>query len=227
LPWVIRLPFYFIYETAINIYYFYHQLNGNNRYNGPLDGGFPLGFSVVPLVYWITKAIILFTSFVYLVVRLQSVPASPRMKYVRQVDSFHEYDSAPSFPHHPPPMISLPPAPSIPKPSSPQCTSCSGGCSADRCNKCNLPQPLYGYAGMPKSNTGVNIGNYGMSSSGMGNAGINLGNYGMGSSGMGNAGAGMGNAAFQLGTSGIQNAGNCAGAVQSKGWTTSVFNAGR
>jgi len=205
LPWVILLPFYFIYETAVNIYYFYHQFTAGSGYQGPLWGGASLGFAVVPLVYWITKAILLFTSWVYLLVRLQHINlnASPKVKYVRQVESFHEYDSAPSFPH-PSPMISLPPAPSIPKPSqychpapmmsmpaapsfpkssSIQCTSCSGGCSADRCNKCNLPQPMYGYAGQQMGNTGY-------------------------------AGQQMGNT------------GSTPGAVQTKGWTTSIYNAG-
>jgi len=231
LPWVILLPFYFLFETGTNIYYFYHQFTPGAGFEGPLMDGSHAGFAVVPLVYWITKAVLLFTSFLYLVCRLHTGMPSPQVKYVRQVESFHEYDSAPSFPHaspmmalppppsitryspmmslpapscprpspmmsmppapscpRPSPMLSMPPASSYPRPSAPQCTSCSGGCSADRCNKCNLPQPLYGYAG------GMQGGNSGMQ---MGNGGMQMGN-----------------------------GGNCGGRVESKGWTTSVYNTG-
>jgi len=233
LPWAILLPFYFIYETGINIYYFYYQFNSNG-YQAPLVAGAAAGFVIVPLVYWIAKAILMFVSFLYIVTHLQRLNMNPRVRYARQVESFHEYESAPSFPHptpkialpaaptmcspspmmsmpgcNKPPMMSMPPSmpacskppmtymppsmpacsktpmmsmpPSFPRPSSPQCTSCSGGCSADRCGKCNLPQPLYGYAGMQNGNSGVQLGN---------------------------------------------NMGNAAGPVQSKGWTTSVFNTG-
>jgi len=248
LPWIILLPFYFIYETGINIYYFYNQLGGSG-YMGPLEEGRYPGFAIVPLVYWITKAILLFTSFIYLVKRLQHVPSRPKVRYVRHVESFNDYDSAPTFPH-PQPKIALPAAPTIPRPSAPQCTSCSGGVSGDRCNKCNLPQPLYGYAGMQNGNTAVTGG--GLPSIGwtMGNTGItggapqskgcsmgNTGNYGGGMQAMGSAGnfgGGMqsmgntGNCGGGMQSSGWTsgNTGNAGGAVQSKGWTTSVFNTG-
>jgi len=195
LPWLILLPFYLMYEAGTNIFYFYHQFNEGRHYDGPLAEGHHVGFVVVPLAYWITKAIILCISFFFLLCHLHQVNPSPQMNYVRQVESFHEYDSAPPFPH-PPPMMALPPAPSMtrhsavmsmpPAPSFPrssplQCTSCSGGCSADRCHKCDRPQPLYSYAGMQAGNAGMMMGN----------------------------------------------AGNCGRGVESKGWTTSMFNTGR
>jgi len=245
LPWLILLPFYFIYETGINIFYFYHQLNSSNRYKGPLDGGFPAGFSVVPFVYWISKAILMFTSFLYLVSHLPNAGSSPKVKYVRQVESCHDYDIAPTFPH-PAPRIALPAPPTITRPSAPRCTSCSGGCAADRCKKCNLPQPLYGYAGMQSGITG--------NTSGMGNAGIttgmppaitgnisgmqlgNVGNIGGmqprytgNSAGMqvGNIGSSCGMQGKCGGNSSGMQMGNNVGAVQSKGWTTSIYNTGR
>jgi len=241
LPWLILLPFYFIYETAINIYYFYHQLNAGNRYRMPLDGGYPVGFAVVPLVFWISKAILLFISFVYLIIRLQNTQSSPKARYVRQVESFQGYDSAPTFPH-PSPRMSLPPAPSIPKPSMPQCSGCSGGCSTDRCGKCNLPQPLYGYAGMQTGNVGMTSAasqpkNWSMGNTGNISAALPSNNWGSGN--MGSAAGGSNFSAMQpkswmMGNTG--NGGGCGssngcstgntGAVQSKGWTTSIFNTG-
>jgi len=37
LPWLILIPFYIIYESAINIYYFYNQFNG--LFSSPLNKG--------------------------------------------------------------------------------------------------------------------------------------------------------------------------------------------
>jgi len=160
LPWLILLPFYFIYETAINILYFYHQLNTGIRYQGLLAGGRSLGFVIVPLVYWILKAILMLISFFYIVNHMQR-PQTPNIQYIRKVEAgMNDYEYAPTFPHSPP-MMALPRAPTIQRPSSGplSCTSCSGGCSGDRCNKCDLPKPLYGYAGGQTSgNTAINSG---------------------------------------------------------------------
>lgn len=160
MSWAIFLPFYVIFETGVNIYYFYYQFN--IKYEGPLMEGSPLGFAIVPLVYWIIKDIILFVSFMFVVIRLQYL-MSLGVRYVKQIEPCHEctYSPAPA-----PMMMALPQAPSIPRPmpAAPQCTSCSGGsCNADRCRSCNLPQPMYGYAGF--SNTGNNAGRTGWTTS--------------------------------------------------------------
>lgn len=160
MPWVIFVPFYVIFETAVNIYYFYYQFN--DKYQGPLYDGAPLGFAIVPLVYWIIKDVILFVSFMFVVIRIQSM--GPSVRYVRQVEPCHEctYCPAPA-----PVRMALPQAPSIPRPALPACTSCSGGggCNADRCQKCNLPTPtpMYGYAGF--NNAGNNAGRSGWTTS--------------------------------------------------------------
>lgn len=151
LPWAIFVPFYVVFETGINIYYFYYQFN--MKYMDPLSDGAPTGFVVVPLVYWIVKDIILFISFMFVVIRVQyMLPAGPT--YVREIQPCHEcaYSPPPA-----PTFMALPQPPSIPKPAPIACTSCSGGggCNADRCRKCNLPSPMYGYAGF---NTGNNAG---------------------------------------------------------------------
>jgi hypothetical protein len=143
LPWAIFVPFYVVFETGVNIYYFYYQFN--NKYMDPLKEGSMMGFVIVPLVYWIIKDIILFISFMFVVIRVQYL--QPQVKYVRQIEPCHECTYSPPAP----PMIALPQAPTIPRPVPPRCTSCSGGsCNADRCR--NAPQPMYGYAGF---NTGA------------------------------------------------------------------------
>lgn len=154
MPWVIFVPFYVIFETAVNIYYFYYQFN--NKYMDPLMGGSPLGMSIVPLVYWIVKDVILFVSFMFVLIRVQYL--MPRgASYVRQIEPCHECTYTPA----PAPMIALPQPPTIPRPAPPACTSCStGSCNADRCRKGNLPTPMYGYAGFNTGNNGGRTGGW-------------------------------------------------------------------
>jgi hypothetical protein len=155
MPWLIFVPFYVIFETAVNIHYFYYQFN--NKYMDPLMGGSKMGLAIVPLVYWIVKEVILFVSFMFVLIRVQYLMPT-RVKYVRQIEPCHEctYTPAPA-----PAMIALPQPPTIPRPAPPTCTACSGGggCNADRCRKCNLPSPMYGYAGF--NNSGNNGGRTG------------------------------------------------------------------
>jgi len=147
LPWACLVPFYVVFETGINIHYFYYAFN--NKFMDPLDHAGASGFAIVPLVYWIVKDIILFVSFMFVVIRIQYLmPQVPQMRYVRQIEPCHEctYSPPPA-----PVMMALPQPPSIPRPIAPPCTSCSGGaCNAGRCRSGN-PQPMYGYAGF---NTG-------------------------------------------------------------------------
>jgi len=81
LPWVVLLPFYVIYESGINIYYFYNQLN--NQYSAPLNGGSPLGFVLVPLVYWAVKEILLFIGFIFIVIRVHYMAPNRIVQYVQ------------------------------------------------------------------------------------------------------------------------------------------------
>jgi len=161
LPWAILVPFYVVYETAINIYYFYNQFN--DKYMDPLMAGSEMGYAIVPLVYWILKDILLFVSFVFVVIRIQFLMSEAMGGYVQNIEPCHECSAHSPAPA--PQMIAFPAAPSIPRPSLPalpSCTSCSGGCDASRCKKCNLPQPLYGYAGSP---TPVDAGRTGWTTS--------------------------------------------------------------
>jgi hypothetical protein len=143
LPWVIFVPFVVIFESAANIHYFYYQFN--DKFEKPLGSGSDLGYVIVPLVYWIIKHIILFISFMFVVIRVQNL--LPTVRYVRQIDPCHECTYAPA---PMPTMMALPPAPSIPRPLPPMSCSSGGG----GCRPCNLPQPMYGYAGF--NNTGNN-----------------------------------------------------------------------
>lgn len=144
MPWAILIPFYILYESAINIYYFYHQFN--KKYQDPLGKGYPLGFTVVPLVYWVVKDILLFIGFIFVITRIQSL--RPLVNYVHE---YPEYDGCRDCAPQPPvvhtmPRISLPPPPAI---SS--CSACNA-CSGNKCGGCSKPQPLYGYAsGQPSA----------------------------------------------------------------------------
>lgn len=145
MPWAILLPFYVLYESAINIFYFIHQFN--DKYSSPLNGGNPLGFTIVPLVYWVIKDIILFIGFLFVVMRIQSL--RPRITYVQEHPNYEAGcgDCGPLPPVvHSPPRISLPPPPAI---SS--CSACNA-CSSNKCGGCSRAQPLYGYAsGQPSA----------------------------------------------------------------------------
>jgi len=141
MPWVILIPFYILYETAINIYYFYNQFNG--KYDDPLGRGNPLGFLIVPLIYWVVKDVILFIGFFFVIMRIQSL--RPLIRYVEEYPEYAPdggcHDCAPQAPVvHAAPRISLPPPPAIAS-----CSSCSA-CSGNKCGGCSKPQPLYGYA---------------------------------------------------------------------------------
>jgi uncharacterized membrane protein len=160
LPWLILIPFYVIYESAINIFYFY------NQFNDEYDSAYPLGrysnaigFSIVPLVYWVIKEVILFISFVFLIVRYQSLHRHHSVQYVQEINGgggCHDYCAGPVIhtPSLPTPVTFYAPSPPAcnSSPAPPTCTSCSGGCSSNRCSKCNLVQPSYGYASSPTAN---------------------------------------------------------------------------
>ena len=128
LPWVILIPFYIIYESAINIYYFYYQFN--DKYEAPLKNGHPLGFTIVPLVYWIVKDVLLFISFVFVLLRIRQL--TPIVEYVPEYNQGCGCGSQ---------GASVSPAMSLPAP-----VSFSGGCSSGACGRA-LPQPAYGYYG--------------------------------------------------------------------------------
>lgn len=136
MPWVILIPFYIMYESGINIYYFYNQFN--DKYQDPLKKGHPLGFTVVPLVYWIIKDIILFIGFVFVIMRIQSL--RPVIQYVEA-----EYSGCRDCPA-PAPAVRVNPPIALPTPVVASCSSCNA-CSSNRCSGCNKPTPLYGYAG--------------------------------------------------------------------------------
>jgi hypothetical protein len=161
IPWIIITPIYVIYESGINIFYFYNQFN--KVYTEiPIKDGYPLGFILVPLVYWVVKEILLFICFVFILIRIQSLLA-PVVQYVEpEMDCFEG-----------PMMVAPEPMPpSIPECScyggginmyssgckgcrgcsssksfdQPPVTSCSGGacssgCSDNRCKKCKRPKP--------------------------------------------------------------------------------------
>jgi hypothetical protein len=161
LPWLILIPFYVIYEAAINIFYFYNQFN--HMYEEPLKSGSAIGYNIVPLVYCTIKDILLFISFVFLIIRFQSL--SPvKIQYVQEdLGGCHDvYAAGPTMgschdayagPAMRTPVVFPLPAPS--RPALPACTSCSGGClESNKCGKCNLPQPMYGYAGATTANAG-------------------------------------------------------------------------
>jgi hypothetical protein len=138
LPWLMLIPLYVIYESGINIYYFYNQFN--DQYTDQLyEFSDAIGFHIVPLVYWVIKDILLFISFVFMVVRFQTLcPQS--VQYVQNVDM----GVPPCADAYAGPTMHTP----VILPSPPPCMACSGGCSgASRCPKCNLAQPSYGYAG--------------------------------------------------------------------------------
>lgn len=126
LPWAILIPFYIVYESAINIYYFYHQFN--KKYDDPLDGGRHLGYVIVPLVYWIIKDLLLFISFVFVGMRIQSL--TPVTEYVEPPRVVEQGCGCSG---HAAPPITLP-AP----------VSFTGGCSTGACSR-PAPQPVYGY----------------------------------------------------------------------------------
>lgn len=142
MPWVILIPFYILYESAINIYYFINQFG--DKYDGPLSKGHPLGFSVVPLVYWVIKDIILFISFVFVIMRIQSL--RPIIQYIEPEYSGGCRDC--SIPA-PAPVIRVAPPISLPTPVA-SCSSCNA-CSGNRCG-CSKAVPLYGYAGPQSGN---------------------------------------------------------------------------
>jgi hypothetical protein len=143
LPWVIIIPFYVIYESAINIYYFYNQFNTVYQ-EEPLSKGYPLGFILVPLIYWAIKTIILIICFVFVIMRIQSLMPDV-VSYDQQpiqIDGCHDCYSGPTM-HVPSPA----------PPSLPPCTTCSGGaCAGNRCSACDHAQPMYGFAGPQTSN---------------------------------------------------------------------------
>lgn len=142
MPWAILILFYILYESAINIYYFYHQFN--DKYQDPLKKGHPLGFTVVPLVYWIIKDILLFIGFVFVIMRIQSL--RPVIQYVEA-----EYSGGCRDCEAPPaPVVRVNPPIALPTPVVASCSSCNA-CSGNRCG-CSKPVPLYGYAGAQSSN---------------------------------------------------------------------------
>lgn len=147
MPWAILLPFYILYESAINIFYFIHQFNSKYSDTGAkydLSKGHPLGFTIVPLVYWVVKDVILFIGFIFVIMRIQSL--RPLITYVQEYPQYESgcRDCGPLPPvAHSPPRISLPPPPAI--------SSCNA-CSSNKCGGCSKPQPLYGYAsGQPSA----------------------------------------------------------------------------
>lgn len=131
LPWAILLPFFIVYESAVNIYYFYHQFN--DKYIDPLSDGHSKGYEIVPLVYWIVKDILYFISFMFVIMRIQSL--TPIIEYVREEEGCG--CSAPA------PVVSLPTP----------VTFNTGGCSSGACGRASAgcgcgkapPQPIYGY----------------------------------------------------------------------------------
>jgi len=147
-PLLILLPPYVIYESGVNIYYFYNQFN--SIYKAPLSGGSSMGYIIVPLVYWVIKDIIEFIGFIFLIVRIQNFqPAAPVIQYANTGGGCQGGCEGPTL-HAPmpPPMMQLP---SFPVYNGPPTTACSGGCSAgSHCPKCNKrqTQPMYGYSGM-------------------------------------------------------------------------------
>lgn len=150
MPWAILIPFYIVYESAINILYFIWQFQ--NKYaelnQSLLQGGHSTGFIVVPLVYWIVKDIFLFVGFVYVVMRIQSL----RPLHVQYVHE--EYDQA----YREPVPTHVRPSLALPQPvQMNSCSSCNA-CSGSRCGQCSKPTPLYGYAGQPSSNVQAKTG---------------------------------------------------------------------
>ena len=144
MPWALLIPFYILYESAINIFYFYHQFNG--KYMDPLNGGNNNGFTIVPLVYWVVKDILLFMGFIFVVMRIQSL--RPIIQYVQE-----EYnggcDCEVAAP--PPKTVRVSTPIHLPTPVIASCSACNA-CSGSRCDGCAKPQPLYGYAGGQTSN---------------------------------------------------------------------------
>jgi len=155
-PWLILLPFYVMYESAINIYYFYNQFN--NIYKAPLSGGASMGYLIPPFIYWIIKEVILYISFVYMLMRLMGMSSHPTFESeVVHGDSCFDNKAGPIMQgpimHGPMPQMALPrPPPSFT--SAPACnvypptTACSGGSCATKVNVVHgQGQPMYGYSG--------------------------------------------------------------------------------
>jgi len=61
MPWLFIIPFYIIFESGINIFYFSTQFR--NGFANPLARGI-YGFAIVPLVYWVIKELILIAGYV-------------------------------------------------------------------------------------------------------------------------------------------------------------------
>jgi len=130
LPWVILLPFYMIYESAINVYYFYNQFN-HLIYIGHLGAGTLKGFIIVPLVYWIIKDIILFIGFMMIITRIQNLTLSLVRTSQKSNDESCNCYSAPPRPGSAPVVTTQ---------------TYERGTVVPRCHRCNLPKAQSGYS---------------------------------------------------------------------------------
>lgn len=85
IPWLAFLPLYMIYESAINVYFFYMAFSARleNRDAFILR---PYGFLIVPLFYWFVKEIINFVFWVAVIGR------------VREIDEMRTHGNAPLQP---------------------------------------------------------------------------------------------------------------------------------
>jgi len=148
-PWIILLPFYIIFESATNIYYFYNQFN--KIYKVPLSGGSALGYVIPPLVYWAVKDILLIIAFIYMLIHVTNMIPTAEVEYIHQVDPVCCHEVYPS-----PPMAYSPEPVYAPACHSAYTNACSGGGCG---NKCLGSQPLYGNGiGWASMTTGGNPG---------------------------------------------------------------------
>jgi len=131
-PWLIFIPLYVIYESAINIYYFYNQLN--NLYSAPLSAP-SLGFSIVPIVYWGIKDILLFFSFVFLANRVHAL--------MSMTPKFQPFQSQYAYGRG----ITPQPAAVVDMPASSYNVSCPPSRNSGVCGGVVSQEPIYGYSG--------------------------------------------------------------------------------
>jgi hypothetical protein len=87
-PWILLFPFYIVYESAINIYYFSLAFDARSKTGKPLDGfkyavlfkkdSTYNGYLVVPLIYWIMKEIIILIFWLAVIFYTKEIGKKPK-----------------------------------------------------------------------------------------------------------------------------------------------------
>jgi len=131
LPWLLWVPIYVLYESAINIFYFVQQFNGGVL--APLTMG-DGAFAIVPLVYWVVKTILLIIGYMVVFKRAQTII---------QCCTPYLYSSGPTYIARESPYMAHEPTYVTREPTYIRTThppSCGCGCAAKIVTK---PAPVY------------------------------------------------------------------------------------